>query len=296
MNGKKRIITGLLALLMLLAAVPALAEETATYNGAFTAPLDAEYLDLGDTRAADLPAFISYLRQFPNLKMVDMFATPVTRAQIEEIVAALPDVEFGWTIRIAEHTVRTDATAFSTLHNSSSAWHGSRDFEVLKYCKNLLALDIGHNEIKDLSFLYDLPQLKVLIVACNQINDITPVGSLKGLEYLELFKNDIHDISCLSELTNLIDLNICFNRIADLTPIMGLTQLERLWIFNSNNYSDDIPVSPAVVAALREALPNTYLDSKSWSTEGGWRKHERYFVINDMFHSGVYQPFPGHED
>lgn len=295
MNGLKRMLAAALALVMLLAAAPALAEGTATYEG-FSAPLNAEYIDMGNTRVIDFPSFISFLRQFPNLKKVDMFSTPVTRTKIDDLVAALPNVEFGWTIRIYEHTVRTDATAFSTLHRSSSTWHGSRDFEVLKYCKNLLALDIGHNEIDDLSFLYDLPQLKVLIVACNQITDITPVGSLKNLEYLELFKNNIHDISCLSGLTNLIDLNICFNRIADLTPIMGLTQLERLWIFNSNNYSDDIPVDPAVVKALKEALPNTYIDSTNWSTEGGWREHERYFIINEMFHSFVYQPFPGHEN
>lgn len=287
----------MLALLLALLLTPLCAgAEEAQFQGRFSAPLDAEYLDLGTVRVEDMDAFVRYLAQFPNLKKVDMFATPVGKKKIAQLTEAFPDVEFGWTMTIAEHTVRTDATAFSTLHNNRSQEHTSQDFDLLRYCKDLLALDIGHNQVEDLSFLYDLPNLRVLIVACNHIDDITPIGSLKDLEYLELFKNNIHDISCLSGLTKLLDLNICFNRISDWTPLMGLTQLERLWLYNSNNYSDDMPVDKQVVAELKAALPNTYVDSTSYSTLGGWREHERYFIIDDMFHAGVYQPFPGHED
>lgn len=56
-----------------------------------------------------------------------------------------------------------------------------------------------------------MPQLRVLIIACNKVEDISPLANLTNLEYLEVFKNKIRDISPLSGLTNLIDLNICFN-------------------------------------------------------------------------------------
>ena len=92
-----------------------------------------------------------------------------------------------------------DQTAFSTLHGDpSDPVHSENDFSILKYCKNLMALDVGHNIIRDVSFLYDLPKLRVLILACNCITDITPVGSLKDLEYLEIFWNQIGDISPLT--------------------------------------------------------------------------------------------------
>ena len=131
----------------------------------------------------------------------------------------------------------------------------------------------------------------MLIVACNHVSDITPVGSLQYLEYAELFKNNITDISALANLPNIIDLNICFNRISDWDPLLGLTTLKRLWIYNSNNYSTKDPINPAITAKLKAALPDTEVDSKHYSTAGTWRKTAHYDVIYQMFKTGTYIPF-----
>ena len=299
-----------LLLLLLFLSLPSLANaETLTYTndrGSFSASSDAEYIDLGSLRIpntdADYSSFASFLGRFPNLKKVDMYATEIRRPHVEMLAARFPQIEFGWTMVIScsnplhpertPHRVRTDATAFSTLHNNTCTEHTAADLSILKYCKNLQALDIGHNRVTDLSFLYDLPHLKVLIVACNlELNDITPIGSLKELEYLELFKNDVHDISCLANCKNLVDLNLCFNRISDLSPLEGLNHLRRLWLFNSNNYSDEYPVSAAAVRALRKALPDCKVDDTSYSTLGGWREHPRYDTIYEMFWGTEYIPF-----
>lgn len=268
------------------------APQKVSYLGKFTCDADVEYINMDKVRVTDMDAFVAFLRKLPNVKKVDMFNTNIYTKDIDRLAEAFPDIEFGWTMRIGDHWVRTDATAFSTLHNNRSPMHSEKQFKYLKYCKNLVALDIGHNAVRDLSFLYDLPNLKVLILACNiELKDITPVGSLTQLEYLELFKNDINDISCLANCTNLIDLNICFNRIKDWTPLHGLDKLERLWLFNSNNWSDQYPVDKEVVKALKENLPNCHVDSTSYSTLGGWREHDRYYVIFHMFKYGEYIPF-----
>ena len=276
-----------------LAAVLCQAEQTprATYVNV-SYPVDAEQIDLGSQRVVAWDEFFHFLHKFPNLKKVNMFATDMYRNRINELKSEFPDVEFGWTIRISEHSIRTDQTAFSTLHNNRSDPHRSADFSVLRYCTRLLALDIGHNLVEDVSFLHYLPQLRVLILACNiNLRDITPLRELTDLEYLELFKNDIHDISPLAGLTELRDLNICFNRVQNYEPLKGLKKLERLWLFNSNNYSDDMPVPNNIVAGLRQALPNCRVDAVSYSTLGGWREHERYDIINKMFDEGYYIPF-----
>lgn len=283
-----------LVILLILAVLPVADAETVTF-GAFSADSEATALDLGDVIVKDYNEFCRFLDQFPNLEKVDMFATKIRAKEINVLAERYPNVEFGWTMVIVskdhKHTVRTDATAFSTLHNNKSTKHSSSDFAILKYCKNLKALDIGHNNVKDLTFLEDLPELRLLILACNAIDDITPIASLKHLEYAELFKNNITDITPLSGLTSMLDLNICFNRIKDWTPIYSLQKLGRLWIYNSNNYSDDKPVPKDVVAGLKEALPSTYIDSTHYSTMGGWREHPHYDIIYEVFKTGVYMPF-----
>ncbi len=285
----KKILLVLLTVLLL--CTPALAESgTATFM-TLTVDTSVETLDLGDLVVSDYDALCSFLDQLPNLTQLDMYATKISRANIEMLAERYPNITFGWTMCIGDHLVRTDATVFSTLHNNKSATHNSRDFSVLKYCKNMMALDIGHNSADDISFLSEMTELRVLIIACNRVEDITPLQNLTKLEYLEIFKNKIRDISPLQNLTNLIDLNICFNYIKDWTPLEGLTQLERLWIYNSNNYMETDPISKTVVQSLKEHLPNTYIDSKSYSTNGGWREHERYDILYAMFRSGEYTPF-----
>lgn len=290
---RKLLILGLL-LAALMGVCLTAGAETAAY-GRFTADTDAAYIDLGDTYVKDYKEFMAFLDQFPNLERVDMYTTQIKKADIEALAERYPRVKFGWTMVITasdhKHFIRTDATAFSTLHNNQSRQHRSADFSILKYCTELLALDIGHNSVDDLSFLYDLPNLRVLIIACNQVQDITPLASLKHLEYAEIFKNKISDLTPLAELTSLIDLNICFNKVKDWTPLHGLTNVQRLWLYNSNNYSDNDPVPRDAVNALKEALPDAYVDAKSYSTNGGWREHPRYDVIYQMFKTGVYIPF-----
>ena len=264
--------------------------ELLSYRG-FTADSQTTSIDLGDVTIKSAEGFIAYLRQFSNLKQADLYATPLSPESIDALTEAFPQVKFGMTMRIGDHLVRTDATAFSTLHGNSSRHHDEDDFRYLRYCTNLLALDIGHNSVRDVSFLYDLPDLKVLILACNEITDITPVGSLHQLEYLELFKNDVRDLSCLEGCTKLIDLNVCFNHIDDLTPIAKLPRLQRLWVFNSNNWSDADPVDGQQLALLKQSLPQCRIDSTSYSTLGGWRDHRRYYIVSNMFRLGEYIPF-----
>lgn len=296
----KKVLLVLLALMLLplCALGEENTEETIQLHKNLTVDINAEYVDMGDIRmsGSDFDRLIEKLQQMPNLKKVDMFASPVWKSHIEKFVAALPNVEFGWTMRFAEHTIRTDATAFSTLHNNKSETHSSKHWTILKYCKNLVALDLGHNNITDLSFISDLPSLKVLILACNYIEDISPLANHPNLEYIELFKNRIRDISVLATMPNLIDLNLCYNYIEDYTPLYGMTQLERLWIYNSNNYMTSKPVPEDIVNSLIEALPNTHIDYTNYSTGGGWREHDRYFVIYEMFKTGTYIPFASPAD
>ena len=248
-------------------------------------------IDLEKTTVKNWNEFYDFLSSFPNLKSVSMFATRVYMQRAEEMSEKFPNIEFGWTLCFAEHTVRSDATAFSTLHWSGATTHSSKDISIVKYCKKLQALDIGHNGAKDLSFLYELPDLRVLIIACNKIEDITPIASLKNLEYLEMFSNQITDITPLTQLEHLTDLNIGYNRISDLTPLYEMKQLQKLWMYNCIDRNRQVKISDEQLALLQEHLPNTVIDTKHNPSEGGWRTGLHYETIHQIFSSGKYIPF-----
>ena len=285
MNDMRK--TLVLILLVILALSSACSAETITYRE-LSADSESEFLKVSLQLPVKWQNFYDFLAKFPNLKEVDMFDTPVNPKQAHELHELFPNVEFGMTIRFAEHHLRTDDTAFSTLHDNA-AWHNIYDLSVVKYCKNLYALDIGHNSFKDLSFLYEMPQLRVLIVACGDAKDITPIGSLKHLEYLEIFHNNIEDISCLRDLPHLMDLNIVNNLITDLEPLKEIKSLQRLWIFR--HYRGRENEDPAFLDELQKALPNCHIDWTHTSTAGGWRKDPHYDVIYRVFHSRKYEPF-----
>ncbi len=281
-------------LLILLLMMNTALGETVTFHNKLTVEKDTESIDYPYSTLWDLEEFITFLKKLPNLKTVDMFDVTLKKKQMDQLTEALPDVSFGCTLKIAEdHLVRTDATAFSTLHWSNNTDpHSSNTLSVLKYCKNLQALDIGHNDVESLEFLRELPQLKVLIIACNNIVDISPLAELTELEYLEMFSNRVVDLSPLAGLTNLVDLNIGYNTVGDWSPLHELKQLERLWIYNScANFNRNKQVPQEVIEQLRLELPDTYLDTESMPTLGGWREHPRYDIIHAIFETGEYRPF-----
>ena len=290
----KKIFALLLGLLLLCGA--ALAEEVSF--GAVSFDRDAEAIDMGDQAVEDFEGFIAFLQEFPNLKKVDMFATQVTKKQVSMLEEALPDVQFGWTMQLMKyknkHIVRSDAEAFSTLHGVCPN-HRSEEFALLKYCTHMLALDLGHNNLTDITFLLNMPRLRVLILGENQkLRDISVLAELQDLEYLELFTCGIKDITPLTKLPNLIDLNLANNSVQDWRPLKEMKQLKRLWISGMCGKN----MTAAERQELEEALPDTIIMYKGKPVDNGWRTDPKtkvndphYEIVYEIFHTGVYIPF-----
>ncbi len=294
----RRLSAALLILLLTASPILAAATKMISYENRVSFPADAEYIDFGSVRVTDWDGLPAFLKRFSRLKRVDMFESPIAARRANALHDACPNIKFGWTLRITsydhhEHRVRTDATAFSTLHNNRTTEHTDEELSVLRFCTELRALDIGHNAATNVDFLYELPKLRVLIIALNQIKDLKPLASLTHLEYLEAFRNRVSDLKPLSKLTALKDLNICYNSIDNVTPLYGLKNLERLWLNHASFYKYGTPadLSKARIRQLKKALPNTLINDSSSPTAGGWRDHPRYDVIERMFQLGKYIPF-----
>lgn len=275
-----------LAVLLLL-PLCAWAEGTITACG-ITVDAEATAIDFGGTIVRDIKALEAMLDRMPQLTQVDMYASSLSKQEMDELFTRYPQITFGWTYYVGDHKVRTDITAFSTLHGSSpDPIHSERDFQWLKFCKGLKAIDLGHNWIADVSFLTSFPELKVLILGVNRVSDLTPLGQLQELEYLELFTNWFTDITPLTQMTRLRDLNLKNTPVADLSPLFGMKSLERLWVGGPR--MANLPGGQR--EQLSAALPDCEIDWDSNPTAGTWRTHPRYDVIYRIFHTQVYEPF-----
>ena len=102
---------------------------------------------------------------------------------------------------------------------------------------NLQSLNLGRNEIGDISPLIGLASLTVLDLEDNQVSDISPLASLTNLTRLFLEVNQVADISALAGLTNLEFLDLDRNQVSDISFVVGLTNLEDLSL-DSNQVSD----------------------------------------------------------
>ena len=299
---RNRLITALVLLTgILLMCSFALGEDvTLTVGGqTFTCVADATQIDLGDVTVPDTDEDYAALRAFldklPDLTKVDMFSTDISPERLLALAPDYPQIKFGCTIIIPcrntlrkdrpPHRLRTDDTAFSTQHNLSSSSHDEHVWEVLKYCPDLLALDIGHNNtIKDYSFLNYVPKLRVLIMSFNRNQrgeegppmDISPIGNMKDLEY------NIADISPLANCTKLIDLNIGTNHIKDLTPLYGLKSLRKLFLFSCHNYSGKA-IPKEEVKELQEHIPDCVINNTHLNCGGPWRQGSHYQTLASMF-------------
>ena len=224
----------------------------------------------------------------PNVRRVRMYNQSYSVKEVEALMADFPNITFEWTVRFGKYGVRTDVTAFSTLKGRQKPRYTLKDLEPLKYCKDLLALDFGHQSVSDLSFLTQWPHLKVLIVvdSAKHITDLTPLAQLTELEYVELFMQNITDLTPLANHTHLVDLNLCHNHISDLTPLYSCTSLKRLWI----SYNEELSMEQ--IEAFQKALPDCQVEYQVYSSTGaGWRKHSHYDTIKTLFETRVYQPF-----
>ena len=263
--------------------------------GGVTVPGDTTVLDLDSLTKDTIKT--TFLRQgltcLTQLTHVTMFEQKISVKDMEGIMADFPQITFDWSVAIGSYRIRTDATAFSTLKGRQEPRFTAKDMEPLKYCTLLEAIDLGHNNVSDLSFLTQWPHLKILIIIDSQkpVTDLTPLAELNELEYVELFMQGITDLTPLANKPNLLDLNLCHNSVTDLTPLYSDTSLERLWISFNRGLSDE------QVAAFKEAVPGCQVETVEYqSTGAGWREHERYFVIKDVFETRVYRPFAGEAD
>ena len=270
---------------------------TLTFLGRQWETAGTEELDLSGTEVSDPAQVEEAMRFIHDLQKLVLSDCGLSDAQLDALNREYPDTRIVWTVKMGPHKLRTDAETFSTfnlakhiskvdspeLAASKRATYRltTEDIQVLQYCTDLIALDLGHNNIDDISVLENCPHMQYLIVADNFLTDISVVAQMKDLIYVEFFMNTITDVSVFSGLENLLDLNLCTNNISDFSPLYGLQNLERLWYWHND-------ITWAQENEIAAALPNCRCEAHAEGDTGsGWREHERYYVMRKLFNSGA---------
>lgn len=247
---------------------------------------ETEDLDLSGNKKLTVDTVRQKLPLMRGVTRIDLSDINATNEELAALREEFPDVKVVWKLYMGKWSLKTDAVAFSVLiYHYDYTRLTSKDIEVLKYCTDLQALDLGHQSISDISVIGEyLKDLRILILADNRLNDLTPVSNLKHLHYIELFVNrPLTDVSPLGECKELVDINIShLYSIKDISALLDFPQLERLWI-------EHTAVSAKDINLLKETYPNTKIVVEGYgSVDQGWRTHPRYKAMIDMFNKTDY--------
>ena len=182
-----------------------------------------------------------------------------------------------WTVRLGPSiALRTDKDNFMPNHFGVGQLFNDYAYN-LRYCEDMVCLDVGHMTLTDISFVTYMPKLKYLILAWTEVQYIEPIRTCKNLIWLELDNSCIRDYSPLVDCTALEDLNIG-RTYCDITPILEMTWLKNLYmIFGNGGYAWQ----------ASQALPNTHVVATGDATVGGgWRRLPNYYDMRDCL--GMY--------
>ena len=280
-----------------LAAFKKLLPDT-TFRYAFTlygkacdlsdASLNFRHVPVGDA-GEELRRVIPLMTE---LSYVDMDSSGVSNQDMEKLRADFPDVKFVWRVWFGEnYSVRTDVQRILASKPSAGGMLYEWDTEALACCHDVVFLDLGHNkQLKDISFVRQMPKLEVAILGMCDWSDASPLTSCPELEYLEMFSTQCTDLRPLAQLKNLRHLNIAgIPNLEDISPLYSMTQLERLWLGSMNR----VPWEQC--EEFQKRVPNCEVDTGVYDdpTGGHWRYDgngdivDRYFLLRMQF--GYYE-------
>ena len=216
------------------------------------------------------------LKNFPNLERVYLGYCELDNDALAEYRDRVrPDYKVVWNILIGAEYIDTDATWF--MPGKTGRGLMEHQAVLLKYCEDMICIDIGHKLVETCDFVRYMPNLKYLILACTNIKDITPISTCQNLIYLELQVSKVEDYSPLLECKSLQDLNLSMT-FGDPEPVLQMNWLKRLhWICHDH-----------MLEEFEQALPNTELMlADEWVSVGqGWRDAQNYYDMRDIL--GMY--------
>lgn len=114
---------------------------------------------------------------------------------------------------------------------------GIQNLEGIQYFENVNHLQLGFNQLTDITPLHKLDNLNILDLQGNQLEDISPLEGLEHLVSLNLNGNNLGTLESLTNIHRLGYLYVNNNQIKDISPTVHLEKLD-VFDYSSNQVSD----------------------------------------------------------
>lgn len=221
--------------------------------------LHKDYIDLGNfpnlkgiyLQYGEMPQMI--LGTFSQLEELESANSP------EELAINLPSPEKLKKFICHRNYTLAGVNAFENLEYFETDYYDANDIRAVASLKNLKTLIVkGGDEITDFGALQSLTELEVLYLESNQIKDISfvsrmnqlreftlrdsviidlsPLGDKTTLTYLELEDNyEVKDYSVLSTLTSLETLHLDLCTYGEMPEVSGWTNLTELSVSGADS-------------------------------------------------------------
>ncbi len=241
---------------------------------------DVTEIELEEMYFTSLDEVEAAMAYYPNLEKLALLFCGYDKDNLfdDETMAAFrekmrPQYKVVWAMNIYKMVIRTDDLYF--MPNKYGLEVSNYQLPRLRYCEDMLCVDLGHHQIVDLSFVEGMPHLKYFICIDSNLLYIEPLGTCKELIYCELFWTPISDFTPLLGCTALEDLNVARTK-GDPMVFKDMPWLKNLYV---NGFA----MNPREREELNAALPNTYIKYCDYElTANGWRDLPNYFAMRDL--------------
>ena len=243
-----------------------------------------------------IPEIRAALDILPNCTYFLMDNCGVDNEVMAQLRDDYPDTKVVWRVFWCD---RYHALTDVEMINANAV--DTESVQVLKYCTDVLYLDIGHSGgLRNIDFISYMPKLKICIIVDSNIKDLSPLANCPDLELLEIvYCRKIKDLSPLANCKKLKGINMSMAYgITDITPLYGCQELKRVYLGSTN-------VTVEMYEEACEALPNCWV-SRTWydasevyrnyaigwrldrdGTRAQWYKDIRkIFRYDESYHSG----------
>ncbi len=229
-------------------------------------------IDISNIPVTDLSVIEEEMRYFPNATQLEMHFCGVENEEMAAFREAhREDYKVVWTVYLGPRLpIRTDVDNIMPARDGVSDFHDEEAYNM-RYCEDVIAIDVGHLDVRNIEFVQFMPKLKYLVISWTGVNDLTPISNCKELVFLEGTDAPIGDLTPLKGCTALEDINLSASGAKNAEVFAEMPWVKNVWAI----FRKDL----GYVAA--QCLPDAYVRTSGDYTVSGWRSIPNYYAMRD---------------